>query len=81
MKPAPDLPEHLTLENTIEIGVHVRVFLDGVEQKDVFEAHTGEGWIVRARHDADGRAFSEDGENIATDRVTGTVTAEVMTPA
>lgn len=71
------LPAHLTVENTSKIGTRVAVFLDGVEQKNVIEAHTGEGWLVRCKISDDGSALV-DGDKIATERVNGTVTAKVI---
>lgn len=70
------LPEHLTHENTAAQGLPVRVFLDGVEQMKVLEAHTAEGWLVRAKLDANGRTYA-DGEDVATERLTGKVTAHL----
>ena len=70
------LPEHLTRENTFDAGLRVRVFLDGVEQWHVFEAHTSEGWLIRAKLNENGRIYA-DGENVATELLKGVVTAEL----
>lgn len=71
------LPEHLTIANTVARGIRVRVFLDGAEQRNVEEAHTGEGWLVRHKLDAEGRICVE-GDSIVRERLSGAVTAEVM---
>lgn len=75
-----DLPEHLTLETVGHVGRRVRIFLDGVEVREVVEAHTGEGWLIRVCRDAAGK-FMLTGDpqdpDIATERLTGRVTAEL----
>lgn len=70
------LPEHLTWENTAAIGVNVVVYFDGVQVHDIIEAHTGEGWLIRARHNVAGLVFA-DGDEIATETLHGLVTAEI----
>lgn len=70
------LPAHLTVENTVEAGLRVLIFLDGEEVEDCVEAHTEEGWLIRAKKNAAGNIYVENDE-IVTERLTGVVTAVV----
>jgi hypothetical protein len=73
---ADQLPEHLTEANTSRIGRFCRIYLDGTEVKDVREAHTGEGWLIRYCRDPAGKLL-RDGLGLATERLTGVVTAHL----
>lgn len=53
------------------------IYLNGLPQQDVSEAHTEEGWIVRAKRDAKGNLYVE-GEEIATEKLFGPVTAVLV---
>lgn len=68
---------HLT--GRLEAGKTPRchVFLDGIPQERVVEADTNGGWLVRCKLNDDGLIFAE-GEEIATEKVFGTVSAVLM---
>ena len=63
-----------TADNTIKIGRRFAIYLDGVEQRDVIQADTDEGYVIRSKCTADGKPM-RDGEKWATERLTGNVTA------
>lgn len=71
---------HLTYRNTAQIGLPVRVFVDGVEVKDCREAHTEEGWVVITVRDQSGR-YVIDGDEFKAMRITGNVTVELLEAA
>jgi YD repeat-containing protein len=71
-----ELPKHLTVENTNRIGRFCRIYLDGTEVKDVTEAHTGEGWLIRYYRDPAGKLIRA-GDCFATERLTGVVTVRL----
>ncbi len=70
-----NLPLHLKAGDQEIAGFQIVVTLDGAEVRDVLEAHTGEGWLVRAKRNAEGRFYTDDGETVATERLTGLVEA------
>lgn len=74
-----ELKGHVTAEACREAGVCARVLLDGAEVRDVFEAHTEEGWLVRFVREAEGYALHQDGAFIR-ERLTGAVRVEVTGP-
>jgi hypothetical protein len=49
----------------------IRVFDEaGNEIKDVEEVHAGEGWLIRAKRNAQGHIYAE-GDEIAKERIEG----------
>ncbi|WP_293921129.1 hypothetical protein [Sphingobium sp. UBA5915] len=52
-----------------------RIFLDGVEQEKVVEAHLSEAWLIKFVADEDGMPLV-NGDKFATERLSGVVTAE-----
>ena len=74
MTEAYAIPDHIT-PKTIHYTGPLRVLLDGVEMKEVTEAHRGEGWIdAMVRNDAG--EIMMDGEGILIKRHHGVVTFE-----
>ena len=61
------------VENTVAVGQSVTVYLDGVEQKNCFEADTENGYVLKARLNDAGEIFV-DGFEVATERLEGVVT-------
>lgn len=59
-------------------GKLYRVYLNGVEQRDVFVCHTGEGWIEVAQRNSRGQMFLVDGREIARERRYGLVQVEAL---
>ena len=58
-------------------NVVLRVFLDDVEQRDVVECHTDEGWLVRLVRGQDGNlVLNATRDAIVTERLTGSVRVE-----
>jgi len=50
----------------------------GAEVRHVLEVNTIEGWVLRTRHDLDGRVLHQGGE-ILTERLYGRFVISVMT--
>lgn len=67
------LPDHLIAGEVPPL----RVWLDGVEQQKVMEAHLTEGWLIKFIDDEDGNPVI-DGDEYATERLTGNVTVELI---
>ncbi len=65
---------HYEAKDCWDRGIKVDVWLDGVEQSDVLEAHTDAGYIVRAKLNEAGEPYLI-GDEFATERLTGVVTA------
>lgn len=72
------LPTHITIDNTVGAGKWVEVYLDGIAQTCVVEAHTVEGWLIRYQTDAKGNVV-RDGDSFKRERLTGVVTAKEIT--
>lgn len=64
-----------TVQNTVELGICADVWLNGELVKDVIEADTDEGYILRAKRNEAGDIFI-DGDEYATERLEGVVTVE-----
>lgn len=69
------LPPHLTIKTVKQYGP-IMVWLDGKPIDGVVEAHTAEGWLIRCKRDDDGELVIE-GDEIATEKLCGVVTAEL----
>lgn len=65
-----------TMKNTIEVGVLVDIWLDGVPMSEVVEADTDEGYIVRIKRDKDGDIVV-NGDYIEHERIDGEVRVQV----
>lgn len=53
------------------------IYLNGLPQAYVVEAHTEEGWIIRCKLDSDGHVYAE-GDEVATEKLAGAVSAVLM---
>lgn len=68
---------HITVETLMRAGIfNARILLNGVEQRFVVEAHTFDGWLVRAKTDNEGEPVIEHGE-LVREFIHGKVTAEL----
>lgn len=74
------MERHLTVENTVNRGVNVQIYLDGVEMRHIVEAHLDEGWIDRVKVDQDGNlvAGGKNRDELVIERLWGVVTAEII---
>lgn len=52
-------------------GLRIFDLSTGQEVLDVLEVNTAEGWVVRARRNAAGDVFADEGGQVATERLTG----------
>lgn len=71
-------PRHGKVENTVDVGLRLKVLLDGVPQHDCFEYHLDESWVVVAKRDEDGMLVIDAKDNIVTEKKLGSVTVEVL---
>lgn len=66
-----------TDRNWGEIAPRIRVFVDGVEQKEVVEYDCDAGTVLRNKLDADGKAqLTQDKSEVLRETVKGVVTVE-----
>lgn len=64
-----------TVENTSAVGRHKRVFVDGVELRNVIECDTSEGYATYHPTDENGN-LRICGDDLATETIHGVVTVE-----
>lgn len=62
-----------TVQNTSDIGRHIIVFLNGVEQKDCVECDTEQGYVIKVKKDEKG-GFVIENDEIALELLEGVVT-------
>ena len=66
-----------TAENTIGMGLHATVFLDGAMVTDCIEANPTEGWLVRAKRDNAGDMMVAD-DCVVTEVMRGLVAVDIV---